>query len=83
MSHFIGENMRAKIIVTWLENSKHFDGKLATARHGFCEITRTVTLCPSTFFEDGQWGFVTANGKKLWVYHYEFDSENATWQIWN
>ena len=73
--------MKAKIIVTWLENRKHFDDKLATARHGFCEITRTVTLSPSPVFEHGQWGFITANGHKLWVYHSEFDSENATWQI--
>jgi len=74
--------MRAKILVTWLENRKHFNGKLATARHGFCEITRTVTLSQSNVFESGQWGFITANGSKLWVYHYD-DSETPTWQIWN
>jgi len=75
--------MRAKILVTWLENRKHFDGKLATARHGFCEVTRTITLERNPVFEYGQWGFITANGSKLWVYTHEFDSETATWQIWN
>ena len=79
--------MRAKILVTWRDNRKHFDFKLPTVRNDFCEITRTITLeaDPTGVYEDGQWGYITANGNKVRVYHSDFDvkPEDATWQIWS
>jgi len=55
-------------------------------RNEYCEITRTITLeaDPSGVYEDGQWGYITANGNKVRVYHSDFDvqPEDATWQIW-
>ena len=59
--------MKAKILVTSLENRRLFQGKLPTARWQFCEIVRDVTIepCPHGIYLDGNNGYIMVRGKKV------------------
>jgi len=57
--------MKAKILITYAENMRHFGGTLPTKRFGFCEIVRSVTIQPCEFYDDGCYGYVTIGGKKF------------------
>ena len=59
----------SKIIVTQKDNDKYFKQKLSTWTHGFCEINRQVTLVPDPngVYATGEYGYITAGGKKLVV----------------
>ena len=61
--------MKAKILITSIDNMKLFQGKLPTRRWGFCEIVREVTIepCPHGVYEDGNYGYVKIDGKKVRV----------------
>ena len=59
--------MKAKILITSLENMRLFQGKLPTKRWGFCEIIRKVTVepCPHGLYE--HYGYIMVDGKKIRV----------------
>ena len=59
--------MKAKILVTGIENMRLFQGKLPTKRWGFCEIVREVTIEPDPYqvYSDGNNGYIMINGKKV------------------
>jgi hypothetical protein len=61
--------MKAKILITSIDNMKLFRGKMPTQRWGFCEIVRMVTIepCPHGVYEDGNYGYVKIDGKKVRV----------------
>jgi hypothetical protein len=61
--------MKAKILITSMDNMKLFQGRLPTRRWGFCEIVRDVTIepCPHGVYEDGNYGYVKIDGKKVRV----------------
>jgi hypothetical protein len=61
--------MKAKILITSIDNMKLFQGKLPTRRSGFCEIVRNVTIepCPFGIYGDGNYGYVKIDGKKVRV----------------
>jgi hypothetical protein len=61
--------MKAKILITGIENMRLFQGKLPTKRWGFCEIVREVTIepCPHGMYLDGNNGYIMVNGKKVHV----------------
>lgn len=59
----------AKIYVTQRCNDKHFAQKLPTFRHGFCYIERKVTLTadPYGVYDEGEYGYITVKGQKVFV----------------
>ena len=59
--------MKAKILITSIENMRLFQGKFPTKRWGFCEIVRTVTIepCPYGLYE--HYGCIMVDGKKIRV----------------
>jgi hypothetical protein len=59
--------MKAKILITSLQNMRLFQGKLPTKRWGFCEIIRKVTIesCPHGLYE--HYGYIMVNDKKVRV----------------
>ncbi len=59
----------AKIYIRQQDNDHFFGQKLPTFRNGFCYIERKVTLVadPLNVYDDGEFGYITANGKKLVV----------------
>jgi hypothetical protein len=61
--------VKAKILITSIDNMKLFQGRLPTRRWGFCEIVRKVTIepCPHGIYEDGNYGYVKIDGKKVRV----------------
>jgi len=61
--------VKAKILITSIDNMKLFRGRLPTRRWGFCEIVRKVTIeaCPFGIYEDGNYGYVKIDGKKVRV----------------
>jgi hypothetical protein len=61
--------MKAKILITSIENMRLFQGKFPTKRWGFCEIVRNVTIesCPFGIYQDGNYGYVKIDGKKVRV----------------
>ena len=61
--------VKAKILITSIDNMKLFRGKMPTRRWGFCEIVRMVTIepCPHGVYEDGNYGYVKIDGKKVRV----------------
>ena len=68
--------MKAKILVTSLENMRLFQGKLPTARWQFCEIVRDVTIepCPHGIYLDGNNGYIMVRGKKVPVVNRDGDA---------
>jgi len=69
--------MKAKILITSLENMRLFQGKLPTRRWGFCEIIRNVTIetCPHGIYQDGNYGYIMVGDKKIRVINGSTDSE--------
>lgn len=61
--------MKAKILITSIENMRLFQGKLPTKRWGFCEIVRNVTIEPDPYqvYSNGCYGYIMVNGKKVHV----------------
>ena len=61
--------MKAKILITSLENMRLFQGKLPTKRWAFCEIVRNVTIepDPSEVYSAGCYGYITVDSKKIYV----------------
>ena len=61
--------MKVKILITSIENMRHFGGTLPTKRWGFCEIVRKLTVesCPHDIYADGNYGYVTIADKKVRV----------------
>ena len=61
--------MKAKILITSLENMRLFHGKLPTKRWAFCEIVRNVTIehDPSGVYSDGCYGYIVVDSKKVYV----------------
>jgi len=61
--------MKAKILINSIENMRLFQGKFPTKRWGFCEIVRNVTIesCPFGIYQDGNYGYVKIDGKKVRV----------------
>jgi hypothetical protein len=61
--------VKAKILITSIDNMKLFRGKMPTQRWGFCEIVRMVTIepCPHGVYEDGNYGYIKIDGKKVRV----------------
>ncbi len=61
--------MKARIYCTQRDNDRHFNQKLPTFRNGFCYIERNVTFVqdPSGVYEEGEYGFFIAGGKKIFV----------------
>jgi len=61
--------MKAKILITSIENMRLFQGKFPTKRWGFCEIVRNVTIesCPFGIYQDGNYGYIKIDGKKVRV----------------
>ena len=61
--------MKAKILITSLENMRLFHGKFPTKRWGFCEVVRKVTIepCPHSIYNDGNYGYTMIDGKKIRV----------------
>jgi len=59
--------LKAKILITSMENMRLFQGKLPTKRWGFCEIVRKVTIepCPHGLYE--HYGYIVVAGKKIRV----------------
>ena len=64
--------MKAKILITSLDNMRLFHGKLPTKRWQFCEIVRNVTIepDPSGVYSDGCYGYIVVDSKKVYVVHY-------------
>ena len=71
--------MKAKIFIRQKDNDKYFKQKLPTWRNGFCEIERNVTLeaDPSNVYEEGEWGYITVNKQKVYVF-----GEGNSFEIW-
>jgi len=61
--------MKSKIFISQRDNDKYFKQKLPTWRNGFCEIVRNVTIEPDPHgvYEDGEWGYITVYGRKIYV----------------
>jgi hypothetical protein len=61
--------MKAKILISQRDNDRYFKQKLPTWRNGFCEIVRTVTLerDPYDIYQDGEFGYITVYGRKIYV----------------
>ena len=61
--------MKAKVFIVQRDNDKYFKQKLPTWRNGFCEIERNVTLekDPHDIYQDGEWGYITVYGRKIYV----------------
>jgi hypothetical protein len=61
--------VKAKIYITQRDNDEYFKQKLSTYRNGFCWIKRTVTLekDPSGVYFDGEWGYITVGGERVYV----------------
>lgn len=59
----------AKIYVTQRNNDEYFAQKLPTFRNGFCWIERKVTFTqdPSGVYFDGEYGYITVKGEKVFV----------------
>ena len=59
----------SKIYVTQRENDRHFAQKLPTFRNGFCWIERKITFVsdPDGIYQEGEYGYITANGSKIIV----------------
>lgn len=64
-----GSSAIKRIYVTQKENDRYFDQKLSTSRNGFTVISRKVTFeaDPNDVYPEGEWGYITASGKKIWV----------------
>ena len=78
-----GDVVRGRVYVGWLDNTRHFDRKLPTSRDGFCHIERSVTIEKAphgtdSFWSEGLYGFIKANGKKVRVFRSEAQDD---WQI--
>ena len=73
--------MKAKILVTGIENMQLFGGKLPTKRWSFCEIYRKITIesCPHGIYEAGNYGYFMVDGKKIRVVN--GDSINPLFEI--
>ena len=73
--------MKAKILVTGIENMQLFQGKLPTKRWGFCEIYRKITIesCPHGIYEAGDYGYFMVDGTKIRVVN--GDSSNPLFEI--
>jgi hypothetical protein len=61
--------MKSKIVITQRENDRYFKQKLPTWRNSFCEIVRNVTIekDPYHIYQDGEWGYITVYGRKIYV----------------
>ena len=61
--------MKSKIFIVQRDNDKYFKQKLPTWRNGFCEIVRNVTIekDPHDIYQDGEWGYITVYGRKIYV----------------
>jgi hypothetical protein len=61
--------IKTDVYVTSLDNMKYFQGKLPTARNGFCFINRVVTLCadPHEVYADDKYGTIVVYGRKVIV----------------
>jgi len=61
--------MKVKLFVTGSQNYQYFKNKLPTRRWDYCETLRTVTIIPDPVevYQDGQYGFVTVFGRKIFV----------------
>ena len=59
--------MKAKILITSIENMRLFQGKFPTKRWGFCEIVRKITIepCPHGLYK--HYGYTMIDGKKIRV----------------
>jgi len=68
--------MKAKILITSLENMRLFGGKLPTKRWGYCEIVRNVTIEPDPYqvYSDGCYGYITVCGGRVRVVNSGGDS---------
>jgi hypothetical protein len=69
--------MKSKIVVTQCENDRYFKQKLPTWRNGFCEIVRNVTIekDPHDIYQDGEFGYITVYGRKIYVTRNGIQSE--------
>lgn len=69
----------SKIHITQRDNDRHFKQKLPTWRNGFCTIERKITFVPdpSNVYDDGEWGYIVANGQKVFVH-----SSGDEFEIW-
>jgi hypothetical protein len=61
--------MKSKILIIQRDNDRYFKQKLPTFRNGFCEIVRNVTIekDPYGVYQDGEWGYITVHGRKIYV----------------
>lgn len=61
--------MKAKIYCTQRDNDRYFNQKLPTFRNGFCYIERKVTFTPdpSGVYFEGEYGYITVGGEKVFV----------------
>lgn len=61
--------VKARIYITQRDNDKYFGQKLSTFRNGFCWIERMVTFeqDPSGVYPEGEWGYITVAGKRVYV----------------
>ena len=64
--------MKVKLFVTGSQNYMYFKNTLPTRRWDYCEIFRTVTIIPDpvNVYQDGEYGFVTVFGRKIFVTDY-------------
>lgn len=64
-----GSSAVKKIYVTQKENDRYFDQKLSTSRNGFTYINRKITFeaDPNDVYSEGEWGYITVSGKKIYV----------------
>ena len=69
--------MKSKIVITQRENDRYFKQKLPTWRNSFCEIVRNVTLeaDPHNIYQDGELGYITVYGRKIYVTRNGTESE--------
>ena len=70
--------MKVKLFVTGSQNYMYFKNKLPTRRWDYCETARTVTIVPDpvNVYQDGEYGFVTVFGRKIFV-----KCDGSHWEI--
>ena len=70
--------MKVKLFVTGSDNYKYFKNTLPTRRWDYCEIVRNVTIIPDpvNVYQDGEYGFVTVFGRKIFV-----KCDGSHWEI--
>jgi hypothetical protein len=74
--------MKVKLYVTHTQNRQFFKSKLPTLTKDYCYISRKVTIVndPTNVYQHGEYGYVTVNGRILFVKSDNF-GDPSHWEI--